>query len=281
VAVALATVGLATLALRPPAIPWSALALAAWIWLLAAVLEPSVPGAAAALARPRQAWVVELRGRLSGGMTTPGGAVHLWAPALTVAAAVLFALPFDLWLVAREVSGTPNALAGAIVLALPLALAVGLRVVAGRAFARGVWPAVAELAEADRTLAGPPRPERAPRWLVLRDPLHRVVALELLRGSPLPLLRLSLLGACATSFVSGEVSATASTLVVALACAALWVLPNAGCLRRLAPARDRFFAALPLRRGPASFTRAVAALPVAFVLGAWIVGALVFGEPPA
>ena len=238
----------------------------AWLWLLAVALEPAVPAASAWLGRrfpddrPERRW----QRALGGGWTIPEAVVHLYAPALGVGLAALLAMPGQLWL-DRRVDGlaAPGVLGGAALGGLAVAVIVGA--LARRVYARGMFGAVPWVHEAVRTLAGPPVPDPAPRWLLAgRDPLRRRVLLQLWRSTPVPGLRLwGLLLGAAWIGLSARPSVPAAAIVVALG--AVWLVP-AVRLRALAPGRARLCGPLPLpppaRRGRSPGAWLVVASPV-------------------
>jgi len=234
-----------------------ALLVADWLWLvlLAALVEPAIAGVSAWLGRrfdddsaPRR-----LQLQAGGGWTLPEAVVHLYAPALGIGVAALLAMPGQLTLDRIADAGAVGSVSAGLSAAglVPPALAVALRAWARRGYAAGMFQAVAWLAQATRTLAGPPIPEPAPRWVSrISDPSLRLWALQLWRVTPVPGLRLwALIG------VGGWIGWTATLRVpqaaILLALLALWLVP-AVRVAKLRPGRRAFFAALPLAERPRS-----------------------------
>ena len=114
-----------------------------------------------------------------------------------------------------------------------------------RVYARGVYEAVPFVAEATRTLAGPPIPEATPGWIArMRDPVLRLLVLQFWRETPLPSFRLlAVVGAAAYVGLTSEPAAPHAALL--LAACLLWLVPG-GTLARARAARIRFLATLPL-----------------------------------
>ncbi|MCX4244531.1 hypothetical protein [Paraliomyxa miuraensis] len=239
----------------------------AWLWLLAAGLEPVIPAAGAWLGRrfpeerPQRRW----QERLGGGWTIPEAVVHLYAPALGVGTAALLAMPGQLWL-DLWVDGQAPPIELLVVGAIAGVLAWGLGRVAVLAYARGMFEAVPWVHEAVRTLAGPAVPEEVPRWLLWgRDPMQHLVVRQFWRVTPVPGLRLwALLIGAAWVGLAAAPSVAATAVVVALASA--WLVPGVR-LRALGPARARLAGSLPL---PPS-ARAGRSLGAWAVLGAPVV----------
>lgn len=219
---------------------WAALA------VIAGLLEPMIPAASAALGRrfPEDTWLGELQRRASGGWTLPETAVHLYAPAggigLAAAAAMPLQLAFDL---SADGKTVPGGLWG-VGLAAVLLAAVAF-VAAPRVYALGVFEAVPFVAEATRTLAGPPIPEPTPGPIArLRDPVLRLLVLGFWRETPAPTFRL-LSVAGATALVALSETPGPAHVAVWLATAVLWVVP-ATTLARSRPLRARLLSTLPL-----------------------------------
>jgi hypothetical protein len=220
----------------------------AWLVALAALVEPAIAGVAAYLGRrfPADSPARRLQHGLGGGWTIPEAVVHLYAPALGVGTTAALAMPGQL-LVDRWVDGMPigsglitSALAGAV-------LALALRTLARPLYARGLFGAVPWLAEATRTLAGPPIPEPAPRWLVrVRDPALRLWLLQLWRTTPVPTLRLVVLLGWGTVMAVSSTAPDATRMAVLAAACALWLVP-ALSLVHLRAQRMRLLAPLPVR----------------------------------
>jgi hypothetical protein len=219
---------------------WAALA------VLAFAVEPMIPAVSAWLGRrfDNDSTAKEWQLRLGGGWTLPEAVVHLYAPALGIGAAAALAMPAQLG-IDRSVDALPVppwlwAAAG---------IAAGLGVVsfavAPRVYARGVFEAVPFVAEATRTLAGPPVPESTPGFIArMKDPVLRLLVLQFWRETPLPSLRLlAVVGAAA--WVALTTAPTAPHAALLLAACLLWLVP-AGTLARARAARTRFLATLPL-----------------------------------
>jgi hypothetical protein len=90
--------------------------------------------------------------------------VHLYAPALGLGLAALLAMPGQLGL-ALLAEGQRFAGLHAGLLGVPLVIAGAVRVAAPRVYTLGFFEAVAWLAEATRSLAGPPEPPPRPAWV--------------------------------------------------------------------------------------------------------------------
>lgn len=242
----------------------------AWLGAFAWLLEPAIAGASAWLGRrfPSESRGHELQRSLGGGWTTPEAVVHLYAPALGLALAAALAMPGQLgierWLDEGQLSHAQLALG-----AVPLALALGLRLASPRLYAAGLWEAVPWLAEATRTIAGPPRPEPSPAWLgLVRDPWLRLAVVQFLRLTPLPMLRLLGLVGFGAWLAVREAALTGPSLAALLALVGLWWVP-AGIVRRQSAARARLAAALPLgesrRHGEVGSGLALLSAPVVVV----------------
>lgn len=237
-----------------------------WVWLMALLVEPVVPAAAAWLGRrfdedrPERRWQV----KLGGGWTLPEAVVHLYAPALGVSLSALLAMPGQLWL-DRRVDGLASPPALLVVAGAAMVVAA----VAGRlalgAYRAGMFGAVPWVHEAVRTLAGPPVPEEVPRWLRHgRDPMRRLVVQQFWRTTPVPGVRLwALLLGAGWVALAADPSVPAAAVVLALA--AGWLLPGAS-VAALRPERARLAAALPLppsaRRGRSWSAWALLSVPV-------------------
>jgi hypothetical protein len=165
-----------------------------WLAVFAGLLEPVAASSAALLGRrfPEQARLHDLQRSLGGGWTTPEAVVHLYAPAFFLALATALAMPGQLsW--ERWLDGHPLGSGAWAAGLLPLAMAIGLRMLAPRRYRVGMWEAVAWLSEATRTLAGPPRPEPTPAWAAtISDPWIRLLVIQFWRITPLAYLRLAL-----------------------------------------------------------------------------------------
>ena len=219
---------------------WAALA------LIAGLFEPMVPAASAALGRRFEegTWVADLQRRLSGGWTLPEAAVHLYTPAAGVGVATAAAMPLQLAF-DRSADGlsTPSGLwvAGGVA----VLLAAVCWVLAPRVYGLGVFQAVPFVAEATRTLAGPPIPESTPTAIgKLRDPVLRLLVLSFWRETPAPTIRLLGL-AGATALLVGAADPGPAHAALWLAAALLWLVP-ATALSRGRAQRARMLATLPL-----------------------------------
>jgi hypothetical protein len=253
---------------------WSVLA------VLALAVEPLIPAVSALLGRrfEGQSPAAHWQSRLGGGWTLPEAVVHLYAPALGIGLAAALAMPAQL---AIDRSFDTLAVPGWLWIASALAVALGVVgfAVAPRIYARGVFEAVPFLAEATRTLAGPPVPEPTPRWIAgVRDPVLRLLVLQFWRDTPLPSLRLVvLLGAATWVGLTGLPAAPHVALL--LAACLLWLVP-AQAIARARSIRVRLFATLPLpdevRRGGHPRATALLLAPPTFglaVLGLRLGGA--------
>jgi hypothetical protein len=224
-----------------PVLDWVALG------VLAACIEPFAAALGSFLGRrlPADHPGTQLQRSLGGGWTLPEAVVHLYAPALGLGLAVLLAMPVQL-AVDLALDGMPVSRGLLIACAAAGCTALALGAVAPRLFARGAFESIPWLAEATRTLAGPPVPEPAPRWIVrLRDPMLRLLLLQHQRLTPLPRLRMwALLGVAIVFAVRGKPLAVAH-LGVLVALVALWLVP-ALALVRAGPRRQRALAALPV-----------------------------------
>jgi hypothetical protein len=213
---------------------------------LAVFVEPLVPAVSALYGRrfasdgPVHAWQV----RLGGGWTLPEAVVHLYAPAFGIGLAAALAMPAQL---AIDRSFDALSVPTWLWIASTLAVAGGVLgfAIAPKIYARGVFEAVPFLAEATRTLAGPPVPEPTPGWIArLRDPVLRLLVLQFWRETPVPTLRLLIVGgAAAWVGLAGLPSAPHAALL--LAACLLWLVP-AQAIARTREVRARLFATLPL-----------------------------------
>jgi hypothetical protein len=219
----------------------------AWLGVFAWLLEPGIAAVSALLGRrfPADSRGHELQRTLGGGWTTAEAVIHLYAPALGIATATALAMPGQLglerWMEAGSLGGTQ------IVLGLaPLGLAVIVRLAAPGAYARGVWEAVPWLAEATRTIAGPPQPEPTPAWIRrIRDPWSRLLIIQFIRLTPLPMLRLLALLSFGAWTVVSDHAPTGPSIAALLALVGLWLIP-ARSLHLQRTARSRLAGSLPL-----------------------------------
>ncbi|NVB41788.1 hypothetical protein G6O69_28400 [Pseudenhygromyxa sp. WMMC2535] len=265
--------GLAVIAANPRE-NWSLLGEFACLGVIAWLLEPALAAAAAHFGRrfPQDSRAGELQRSFGGGWTTPEAVVHLYAPALGIGAATALAMPAQLSLerwVDRGGLETNH-----VLLALaPLALALGIRAIARPIYCGGMWEAIPWLAEASRTVAGPPQPEPTPRWLErLPDPWLRLQVAQFLRLTPLPALRLAAVAACALIIGLREADPSGPAWATALALCGLWLAP-AQRVRGDRAARARMAGALPLapsrRQGRAGAAATLLLwLPAALLLAA-------------
>ncbi len=224
----------------PLVLDWAALA------VIAALFEPMIPAASAALGRRFEpgSWNDEMQGRAGGGWTLPETSVHLYAPAAGVGLAAASAMPLQ---IAFDLSADGRAVPSGL-----WAVGVAAVVVAGLAwlsapkiYALGVFEAVPFVAEATRTLAGPPIPEPTPSAIArIGDPVLRLLVLGFWRETPAPTLRL--LGVAGATVLVGASSAVGPAHVaVWLAAVLLWLVP-ATVLARSRPLRARLLCTLPL-----------------------------------
>lgn len=219
-----------------------------WLWLcgIAALLEPWAPALAAWLGRrqPAGGWARDVQTRLGGGWTLPEATAHLYVPPLVLGATAALAMPGQL-LFDRFVddAAIPEAL-GAVTLA-SVAIAVLARPLAPRAYRAAVFEAVGWLAQATRTLAGPPIAAAVPGLVArTRDPALRLFALQLWRTTPVPALRLwGLLGVAAWIGLVAGLTWPRVGVVVALCTA--WVVPGLRVLVGGALGRAAVFAGRP------------------------------------
>lgn len=244
--------------------------------LLAGLLEPFASALAAVLGRrfPEDSRAHELQRSLGGGWTTPEAVVHLYAPAFVLALAVLLAMPGQLSF-ERWIDGHPLG-AGHVAAGLaPVGIAVALRIWSPRLYRLGFWEAVPWLAEATRTLAGPPRPEATPAWARhLPDPWTRLVAVQFWRLTSLPVLRLSCVLAVTGHALLRADPPSGPSVAVAVAAAGVWIAPVTAVLRETR-ARARLAGALPLpahaRRGaPGLWASLLLTAPVMVLVAAML-----------
>jgi len=207
----------------------------------------------------------QAQAQLGGGWTSAEATVHLYAPALGLGLATLLAMPGQLGL-AMLAEGQAFAGLHAGLLLAPLGIAAVVRVAAPRVYAPGFFEAVAWLAEATRSLAGPPEPPARPVWVGrLQSPVTRLLVTQWLRLTAVPLLRLALLLGWAAYLLMRQAPPSGPTIAVGLGLAALWVTP----LQTLARLRRRnagLFAGLPLAvrsGGSPGLTLVIAGVPVA------------------
>jgi hypothetical protein len=151
-----------------------------WLWLSVVVVlvEPWAPAVAAWLGRrmPAESTAQRLQSGLAGGWTLPEASVHLYAPPLVLGLATALAIPGQLWLDLSIDGASPPSAVLVVAVAGP-GLALGLRPWAASVYGRGMFEAVPWLAQATRTLAGPPVPSPLPGFVSrLRAPALRLLA---------------------------------------------------------------------------------------------------------
>lgn len=218
-------------------------------WMIAFVamgLEPAIPALGAALGRrfPKGSAIASLQQSLGGGWTLPEAVVHLYAPAIGLGVAMALALPGQL-LIDRAADALPIPRGLWIAAGLGAALAwAGPRWGAPWLYARGVFQAVPFLAEATKTLAGPAIPEPSPGWIAwFPSPVVRVWALQFVRLTPAPTLRLLLL--VAASLLTSRISSAPVAAGLIASAVLLWLMPARALVVRR-EARRRWLAALPV-----------------------------------
>jgi hypothetical protein len=261
---------------------WAALLAGDFVWLgvLALLIEPAIPALAAYAGRrfPNEHPIRQAQAQLGGGWTSPEATVHLYAPALGLGLAALLAMPGQLGL-ALLAEGQRFAGLHAGLLGVPLVIAGAVRVAAPRVYTLGFFEAVAWLAEATRSLAGPPEPPPRPAWVArVASPATRLLVTQWLRLTAVPLLRLTLLLGWGGYLLLRAAPPSGPTIAIGLGLAALWLAP----LQTLARQRRRnaaLLAGLPLPAGQraggsAGLTLAIAGVPaglLAGLLGRWLV----------
>ena len=239
----------------------------AWLCVLAMLVEPAIPALAAHAGRrfADDHPIRQAQAQLGGGWTSPEAAVHLYAPALGLGIAALLAMPGQLGL-ARLGDGQALRAIHVALFAAPVVVALAIRAAAPRVYAGGFFEAVAWLAEATRSLAGPPEPPPRPSWVGKLAEPTRMFVTQWLRLTPVPTLRLAALLGWGGFLLLRGAPPTAPTVATLLALAALWLVP----LQTLARQRRRnagSLAALPVPaaaragRSPA-LARAVVGVPV-------------------
>lgn len=218
----------------------------AWVWLLAALLEPLVPALGAALGRrfDEDRREHRLQRSLGGGWTIPEAVIHLYAPAAVLGLATALAMPGQLWL-DRTLDGVASPVGLAVGSGLALPLAVVARWFSPRLYQRGLFGAVPWVHEAMRTLAGPPVPEAVPGWLLWgRDPVRHLWLRQFWRMTPVPGLRLWAMILVA-AWMAAAAPPSLSIAALGLTVVAAWLVP-AGRLARLLAIRRRLLSTLPL-----------------------------------
>ncbi len=209
-------------------------------------VEPLIPAASSALGRRFRpdTWLSDLQRRAGGGWTLPETVVHLYAPALGIGLSAAWAMPLQL-AIDLQVDGHPVPSGLWAIAVVAVAVAVAASAVAPRLYATGVFESVPFLAEATRTLAGPPIPESTPRFIArLSDPVLRLLVLSFWRETPVPMLRL-LSVAAALALIAGVDTVAPPHTAVWGAAAIFWLVP-ATALARSAPLRARLLGTLPL-----------------------------------
>ena len=231
-----------------------------WLAAISLAVEPAVAGCSALMGRrfDEDSLASEWQRALGGGWTTAEAVVHLYAPAFGVGLAALLAMPGQLaierW--ADGVAVSTQMIAAPMV--VPAAIALALRAAAPAMYRRGLWEAVPWLAEATRTLAGPPQPEAAPAWIRwIPDPWLRLVVLQFMRTTPLPYVRFALVTGLALWLAIRSAPPTGAAIASSLAATGLWVVPGLAVAQRRW-ARASLAGALPLssrrRKGRAGLT---------------------------
>lgn len=249
-----------------------------WLLVIAALVEPLIAAVAAYYGRrfAADSRAAELQRSLSGGWTPAEATVHLYAPALGIAAAAALAMPGQL---ALELRGAT--VESAPLLAIPLVLAIVGRAVAPRIYGVGVWEATPRLHEAVRTLAGPPRPAPAPTWCARLPAVVRLDLLQLLRLRSWLWFRLAAVSVAALWFATRAPTPGPIELALGLLAAALWAPPFLA-LARQRRLRARLLGALPIpaaqRRGhPSAAALGFAVVPPLALLGVVLVRVLIGG----
>ncbi len=124
------------------------------------------------------------------------------------------------------------------------------------------------LTEAIRTLAGPATPEETPAWVArIGHPVRRLLVIQFLRITPLPILRLvAVLGFGLVPWI-WDVQPTPQAIATGLVLAGLWLLP-ARRLRAQRAARARLLVALPVQARDGAEAGALGMLVIPPALGA-------------
>jgi hypothetical protein len=256
-----AAIGLGLGLTAPAAVSLGVLGDLLWLLVTAALVEPLIAAVAAYYGRrfAAESRAAELQRSFSGGWTPAEATVHLYAPALGLAAAAALAMPGQLALELR--GATVESLP---LLVIPLALALVGRLLAPRLYGVGVWEATPRLHEAVRTLAGPPRPAAAPTWSASLPALVRLDLLQLLRLRPLLWARLAAAVGAAIWMSARTPTPDPTELAIALLAAALWAPPFLA-LARQRRLRARLLGALPVAAAQRRGHPTAAALAFAFV----------------
>lgn len=202
-----------------------------WLWLclFVGLLEP-IGCAFAALAGRRysgSSWVSEMQHTLSNGWTTPEATIHLYAPAVSLATATLLALPGQLTL-ARLFTESDIQTRYLSASLTPLIIAIFLRFFwAPHAYYKNVWYAVPWLEEARKSLGDFDQASPVPIWIrQIRDPVFKLIAIQWLRLTPLPHLRLlALLGYSIWLFFD-QSSPSLIDVSIGSILIAWWILPT-------------------------------------------------------
>ncbi len=227
---------------------WFALS---WLWLciFAWLVEPAV-GAAGAYGGRRFSHdhaAAQIQRSLSGGWTSPEAVVHLYGPGLGIVVCTFLAMPGQIvW--EYHLNGHVASLPMVIAALLPLLVAIGLRVMASRMYEVGVWEAVPWLEEAIRTLAGPPRPERQPRWIAFfaRDPAIQICWLQFSRLTTGTAARLAIVVSFTVYLGFRSEPPTSVSIGIGVGISVFWLLPLR-TLRNQERLRSVLCAALPVR----------------------------------
>jgi hypothetical protein len=205
--------------------------------------------AAASLAEPFAAALGTLLGRrvgpesaarewqnwISGGVTVPEAAIHLYTPSLGLTLACVVALPIEV--VARATLATGNFDSRSLLFtALPTLVVLALRVAAPHLFAFAVYVAVPTLHEVLRTLRGALAPLPRPRWIDwIWQPVVQIWATQCWRLIPAPYFRIIFL-ATTTIWCASRDGLSPVSFVIGAASLLLWWTPFFGLhtvLRRL------------------------------------------------
>jgi len=198
----------------------------AWFVILAAAIEPATAAAGAHFGRRFEPGSHEyvIQHRLSGGWTIPEAAIYLYAPALGVALAMALAMPGQLS-IDRWMDGGSLQPSHIMLMVVPAAFAVGLRVVAPRIWGASLFEAVPWVAEASRTLDGPATPHHGHVLRCIGSPALRMWLAQVWRLTPVPALRVVALLGWSALVGLGAVAPDAVVLGVGLLLIAAWLMP--------------------------------------------------------
>lgn len=219
----------------------------AWLAAFVSLAESLVWGLGAYYGRrfPKDHPATAAQRALGGGWTQHEAVVHLYGPAIVIGLATAAAMPGQLTLDTLAAGGTIDTDLFALSLG-PLVVACALPLVGRALYRRGAFEAIPWLAQATRSLAGPPVPEPAPRWaLAIEDPVRRLLVVQFLRATPVPMLRLGLvLGFGVLGVWRAE--ANAVWFAFGLAAVLAWLLPALRLRTKERPMLERMTAPLPL-----------------------------------